>query len=237
MIENIWLFVRKRGVSPFVVALSLLTMLAISFCVYSGIEVPYQLWIAAVLLVVIIVVSILKYRLDYKQLLEKVNPNVDYFKKYEELIRDVDWSLNAFDSNVGLYIYPDWVKYFHIYLMEMVRLHEFKEITDATILACLTKALIMKHDSLFYIGCFVDALEGKIKSPHVYKVVKEENKALKFEKLEWKTYMTLENVEIAFGFDCVAKRIKELLSENASLMDFEEFYEALYSCGNPEREE
>lgn len=236
MIENILLFVRKRGIKPVVLVLSLISVLAILFCVYTGIKVPYQLWIAAILLVVIIVVSILKYRLDYNKSLEKVNPNVDYFKKYEELIRDVDWSLNAFDSNVRLYIYPDWVKYFHIYLMEMVKLHEFKEITDATILACLTKALIMKHDSLYYIGCFVDALEGKIKSPHVYKVIKE-NKTLKFERLEWKTYMTLENVEIAFGFDCVAKRIKELLSENASLMDLEEFYEALYSCGHPEREE
>lgn len=231
MIENVWLIFRKRVISPFVLIILCMLCLSCAWIVYCGMNIPWYYFLMIAVCLLLITLMLLKYRAECKKILKNVNPKVDYLKKYNDFVKEVDWYLAGEESTVRVYIYPDWIKYFHVYLMEMLEYHKYEEISDSTVLACMVKALITKYDRLYYIGCFCDAVESLIISPKVYAVKRDEKGRISFVKKEWKTYLSLDKLEKAFGIDCVAERIKVLLKNNASLIELEEFFEALYECG------
>lgn len=231
MIERLYLIYRKRVISPVVVWLVIIFALAIYWLTVLGKNVHMLLIIGLVYSISIIFFQLAMNSLKNKRTLHSVDKNTDYQKKYEMFLKEIDWYLAGEESSVRLYLYPDWTKYFHVYLMELVRNHGFKEITDASVLAAIIKALVVKNDSLYFVGTLLDAVEEKFHMMRTYTVKKEKNGDVSFTEKDYKKYRTYEHLENALGFDFVAERVLALLSENVTLTELEDFFEELYKCG------
>lgn len=231
MIEGIWLLIRKRVVSP-VVLLIFCAFLSVFFVLLNmGKHIPMLLIIGVIYSFIIMVMQIVYYVIMSKRTLKTVKENVDYDKMYEMFVKEVEWYLANDTSEMRIYIYPGWTQYFHVYLMELVRNHAYREITDATVLAALTKALVMKHDNISFIAEFIDAEADRFRMPKTYTVKKNNDGSYTFTVKDRKMFQCFEHIEQALGMDFVAEHVKRLLMDNATLTDLEEFYDNLYYCG------
>lgn len=231
MIERIWLLTRKRVVSP-VVLLIFCALLSVFFVLmHMGKHIPMLLIVAVGYSFSLILIQIGYYMLQSWKLLKTVKENVNYDEMYEMFAKEVDWYLGGETCPMQLYIYPGWTQYFHVYMMELVRNHAYREITDATVLAALTKALVMKHDDISFIAEFIDAEADRFRMPKTYTVKRNEDGSCTFTVKDRKKYQCFEHMEQALGMDFVAEHVKHLLMDNATLTDLEEFFDNLYYCG------
>lgn len=231
MIERIWLLIRKRVVSP-VVLLIFCALLSVFFVLmHMGKHIHMLLIIALVYSFSLILIQIGYYMLQSWKMLKEVKENVNYDEMYEMFTKEVEWYLGGENCPMKLYIYPGWTQYFHVYIMELIRNHAYRKITDATVLAALTKALVMKNDDISFIAEFIDVESDRFRMPKTYTVEKNEDGSCTFTVKDRKKDKCFEHIEQAFGMDFVAEHVKRLLMDNATLTDLEEFFDNLYYCG------
>ena len=231
MVERIWLAIRKRVIHPLYVAVFLLLLLVtvLGWNTKRAMRLPCTL--VLIFMVVYAVILVIRYRKSYQKVISKTRADVNYNELYKHVTQEVEWYLLSAESTEAVYVYPDWIKFFHVYFMELVEKHNYKGITDFTVMAALTKALVTKNDDILYIDAFITAHQTKMETPMVYEVKRGDKGTVSLERIEWKIYHSLDYIIMAFGFDCISKRVKELLKDDASLMEIEEFYEDLYACG------
>lgn len=231
MIRNIWLLIRKRVVSPVILSVFAGVMSLLFGLIYMGMHIPEEVILCIVNCVILMSIQIGRYVVTTRNELKYVQNEVDYSKRYEMFVKEVEENLTNDSNDMRLYIYPGWTKYFHVYLMRMLRRHEYKEITDASVLAALTKALVMKYDNIEYIKDFLDAVADRFCMPQTYTVTKDDDGGFTFTVKDRKEFKCYKHMEYTFGSDFIARHVKRLLNEDANLADLEEFYGDLYFCG------
>ena len=231
MVERIWLFIRKRVVSPVILFILGVFLAAFFVLLHMGKNIPMLIIVGIIYTFSLIIIQIGYYGVTNRNVLKGIKEGEDYDKRYEKFTKEVEWYLLNETSDMRVYIYPGWTKYFHVYLMELLRNHGYREITDATVLAALTKALVMKHDKIDYVAEFIDSEADRFRMPQTYTVKKEKDGSFSFEVKERKVFHTFDHMELVFGMDFIAEQVKRLLKDNVPLKDLEEFYDDLYYCG------
>ena len=229
--ERIWLLIRKRVVSPVMLFCFGIFVSLFWVRMHMGNRIPMMLILGVIYSFIVIVVQIVHYAFVNTRLLKQIKENVNYDTEYEAFTKEVFWYLANERSEMKVYIYPGWTQYFHVYLMELVRNHRFREITDGTVLAALTKALVTKHDDINFIAAFVDTQADRFRMPRTYNIYRDDEGRCTFTEKDRKVFRNFNHIEQVLGMDFVAEHIKKLLMENAKLGDLEEFFDELYYCG------
>ena len=114
MVERIWLAIRKRVIHPLYVAAFLLLLLVtvLGWNTKRAMRLPCTL--VLIFMVVYAVILVIRYRKSYQKVISKTRADVNYNELYKNVTQEVEWYLLSADSPEAVYVYPDWIKFFHV---------------------------------------------------------------------------------------------------------------------------